>query len=358
MKSLKEVSVIIPLYNAQTTICACLESLISQRQLPREIIVVDNGSTDTSVSTVRKFIQDAGCSIIRLAEERKRGPSAARNHGARIAQSEIIAFTDSDCFLPQDWVEGIIREFSVPGCPDIIAGGAEALEKESVINKFMYILRKKTSGLGKHVTYFNEHSFFNGPVFQSMNIAMPRKVFDVLGGFDEEYIYAAGEDSDFCERALKINAIIKFCPDVIVYHCERDSIKGLFKQFYTYELGAAKHFRKHYKGTWVFGFPHIGISIRHVGSGTICLCKPSFLIVALLPILWLGFTGYIWASLLLSISYLITGYIYAVRFQCSDEIKFSRWSDTFLLAFYITIKQSAHIMGRFTGSIKYGVIYF
>lgn len=122
-----KVSVIIPAYNASGTIDACLNSVKNLDPPALEIIVVDDASTDnTAILARRKNVQ-----VIRL--ERNQGPGQARNKGAKKALGEYIAFTDSDCIVPRDWLKkfqtkfatdnfcGITGPYSGPGRPHLIA---------------------------------------------------------------------------------------------------------------------------------------------------------------------------------------------------------------------------------------------
>ena len=85
------VSVIIPNYNRETLIGETISNLLAQTVPPREIIVVDDGSTDKSVEVIRSF-----GGKIKLIQQANQGPGAARNAGLRAAIGEFIQFQDSD----------------------------------------------------------------------------------------------------------------------------------------------------------------------------------------------------------------------------------------------------------------------
>ena len=89
------ISVVIPVYNGEKTIVQTIECLLRQSLAPDEIIVVDDGSTDGTRETLRKFDQR-----ITLLTQLNSGPASARNRGVRAAKSAFVAFTDSDC-LPE-----------------------------------------------------------------------------------------------------------------------------------------------------------------------------------------------------------------------------------------------------------------
>lgn len=92
-----KVSVIVPVYNVQKYIAKCLDSLVSQTLEDIEIIVVNDGSTDRSEITIKKYAQKYS-NIIYLKKENG-GLSDARNYGMKHAKGDYIAFLDSDDFV-------------------------------------------------------------------------------------------------------------------------------------------------------------------------------------------------------------------------------------------------------------------
>lgn len=102
-------SVIIPAYNAAATLGRCLENVRQQTLPATEIIVVDDASRDNTVEIARAH----GVKVIALP--RNQGPGVARNAGAAAATGEILAFTDSDCVPPADWLERITAPLAATG---------------------------------------------------------------------------------------------------------------------------------------------------------------------------------------------------------------------------------------------------
>jgi len=98
------VSVVIPAYNEEKYIGRCFESISLQRELPDEVIVVDNNCTDRTTEIAQKF----GARVIK---EEKQGMIYARNVGFDSAKYEIIARTDADAILPKDWISKIKEHF-------------------------------------------------------------------------------------------------------------------------------------------------------------------------------------------------------------------------------------------------------
>src|SRR2546428_4064044 len=98
------ISVVVPIRNASRTLPACLAALERLEPPPMEIILVDNGSTDESLSLMRRFAHAHHSKRVKILEEQRRGGAAARNDGARGAGGDVVAFPDSDCVPQLDWV--------------------------------------------------------------------------------------------------------------------------------------------------------------------------------------------------------------------------------------------------------------
>ena len=99
------VSIIIPAYNAEDTLGECLEACKTQTHPEVEIIVVDDGSSDAT----SQITADMGVSCL---TQTNAGPAAARNHGARVAKGEILAFTDADCIPEPEWIQRLLTGFA------------------------------------------------------------------------------------------------------------------------------------------------------------------------------------------------------------------------------------------------------
>lgn len=99
-----KVSVVIPVYNEEKYIGACLESLMKQTVQADEIIVVNNNSTDNTLKIVKQY-------PVRILKEKKQGMTPARNKGFNEAKYEIIARTDADTILPPNWIKRIKKSF-------------------------------------------------------------------------------------------------------------------------------------------------------------------------------------------------------------------------------------------------------
>lgn len=106
----KLVTIIIPVYNRDATIRRCLDSIAMQRCVDRfELIIVDNNSTDDSVSEIKQWQKDNPQIKSLLTEERRQGAAAARNAGLSLAETRYVMFFDSDDEMLQGHLERLIK---------------------------------------------------------------------------------------------------------------------------------------------------------------------------------------------------------------------------------------------------------
>lgn len=102
-----KVSVIVPVYNAKSYIDRCMQHLLSQTLSDIEIILVDDGSTDDSLSICRTYAalndEKSGNMTIKVIHQSNQGPAAARNVGLRCAKGKWIAFVDPDDYVSFDY---------------------------------------------------------------------------------------------------------------------------------------------------------------------------------------------------------------------------------------------------------------
>lgn len=105
----KKVTIIVPVYNSETTIERCLDNICGQTYKNLEIILVNNNSTDNSKEICMKYANTD--SRIILLEESKQGPGAARNKGIEKGTGEILCFVDSDDVLSTNAIEEIVFHF-------------------------------------------------------------------------------------------------------------------------------------------------------------------------------------------------------------------------------------------------------
>jgi glycosyltransferase involved in cell wall biosynthesis len=217
------VSIIVPVYNGQDTLELCLDS-ISKLCYPKdllEVILVDNGSTDSTVAIAKRY------NVTVLHEPSIKSSYAARNVGIKAAKGDLLAFTDADCIVTPNWLKHLVAHWNDTsiGC---FAGEIEAYLPEDLIEVFsdrQGILRQSGTLTCAYLPYT-----------QTANSAYRKTVFNQVGLFISEM--TSGGDADIAWRMQKqLGLEIKFIPEALVYHKHRTSLQGLFTQFKKYEHG-------------------------------------------------------------------------------------------------------------------------
>ena len=145
------ISVVIPMYNSEKTITSTISSVLKQNFVNWELIVINDGSTDSSLDIVQN-IKDPRVFIY---SQENAGVAAARNYGVQKARAEIIAFLDSDSFM-----DAIKNAISLGGDADTmacIAGGIAEAWYKKIPGKVVTAVREKlTPDLRVIMDRFNE----------------------------------------------------------------------------------------------------------------------------------------------------------------------------------------------------------
>jgi len=236
----EKLSVIICTRNRPEALTQCIEKLMGSTDMDFELIVVDNAPDDDSTAAaVKKF------PIIRYVLEEKKGLDFARNAGLKAASHPIIAFTDDDVLIDNDWTAHIKTSFQNQ-LTMAVTGLVIPIELET---KSQYIFEKYWGFNKGYKPIVFDHAFFSKnldigvPVWDigaGANMAFRREIFDIVGEFDTRLgAGAAGcsDDSELWYRVLATGWNCDYLPHLFVYHKHRKSKKELHKQLFYYMRG-------------------------------------------------------------------------------------------------------------------------
>jgi glycosyltransferase involved in cell wall biosynthesis len=195
-----KVSVIIPIYNAESTIARAIGCVLAQDFEDREIIAVDDGSTDGSARILESYGDR-----IKLIRQSNQGASAARNSGARSAIGEYLAFLDAD----DEWMPGKLRESvdALEGCPNAVVAYSDIL-----------------SGDGRRISPMRGSPSLNDLLTQESSLlpsatVVRRWAFERCGGFSEEFKRGDfGEDTFMGLRLREQGEFFHIQQPLTVYH--------------------------------------------------------------------------------------------------------------------------------------------
>lgn len=208
------VSVVVCSYNGARTLAECLTSLSRLNYPSVEILLVDDGSTDDTPIIAARF------PAVRYIRQDNRGLSVARNVGAEAATGEIVAYTDDDCVVDEDWllylVRGLIdQDVDAIGGPNI-SPPSDAWTAQCVA---------ASPGNPSHVMLDDRRAEH----VPGCNMAFRRDVLLGLGGFDPRF-RQAGDDVDICWRLLDEGRSIGFSAGAMVWHHRRCTVQTYLRQ--------------------------------------------------------------------------------------------------------------------------------
>ena len=267
-------SVIVPAWQAERVIGACLDALAAQT-VPKErfeVIVVDDGSTDGTAAVAAA----RGATVLRQPNA---GPAAARNAGARRAAGEIVLFTDSDCRPDPGWLDAMTRPFEkahvaavqgryVGSQPEIAARWSQIEFEE----------RYERIPDGADIDFVFTYS-----------AAYRREVFLELGGFDVAFPAPNGEDMDLAFRMKARGHQFVFARGALVRHVHPTRWGWYFRQKFT---------RAYWRQRVYARFPGKAVSDSYTPKSL----KVQILLGLLLPFVlaasWLGHPAWIGGWLL------------------------------------------------------------
>lgn len=213
-------SVIVPIYNARETLPALLESLTRLHHVDHEVILVDDASTDGSAA----LAASSPYRVIPMAANR--GPARCRNAGAAHAQGDILVFTDADCRVHPQWLDAFAHAMA-DGDAAAVMGRLE-LMPSTVLGDAISALGFPAGGsVGFSKIWRVDAAGFTQSL-STCNCAVTRTAFDHVGGFDEGFPYAGGEDSYLAHALDQCGYRIRYCPAAVAWHPARDRLGDFF----------------------------------------------------------------------------------------------------------------------------------
>jgi len=219
------ITVVVPAYNSERTIGRCLEAIANSTEEVAEVIVVDDGSDDSTAEVAEGF----GCRIVRLP--RNRGPEHARQAGIKESRGDVVVFVDSDIVVKPDTIRELKRSLDVE--PDVGA--------------VVGTLSKEHPNPGFYSTYKNLYmnyildkcpryvDFIYGSIFayRKDRIRLPRTFMRL------------GEDTELGELINREGYRILLNKDIQVVHLKKYGPASLLKNDFTIPYYWAHLFVKH-----------------------------------------------------------------------------------------------------------------
>ena len=192
-------SVIVPAFNEERHIAKCIQALAAQT-FPKEdfeVILVDNASTDATVAIARNFLGSMNLQVLSSSADNVAG---VRNEGAAMAQGEVLAFLDSDCFTQTGWL-----------------GNSWSVRQPQTLWGAHYLVPKDGTWVGRVWAEFQATEQEGQTNFiPSSNLFIGREDFVRIGGFQSSM--ETSEDVELSLRARRHGLQVVAFPVLAVYH--------------------------------------------------------------------------------------------------------------------------------------------
>jgi len=208
-------SVIIPVQNGRDFLPLCLKALLESTRPADEVLVVDDGSTDNTVSIAHAH----GVRVMEL-RDKPHGPAYARNRGSVVATGDVLVFIDADVVVHADTLARIESTLMhEPAVQALFGSYDDNPPSPEVVSRFKNLLHH----------YVHQHGNRKATTFWAGCGAIRKNDFLAAGGFAEYYRRPSIEDIELGLRMHRANASIRLCPEIQATHLKRWTLLGLWR---------------------------------------------------------------------------------------------------------------------------------
>ena len=223
------ISVVIPLYNKESTILKTLTSVINQAYKDFEIVIIDDGSTDNSISIINNNFDDHRIKIISQSNQ---GVSIARNQGVFHSKYDLIAFLDADDLWDEKYLDFMVKAYNI--FPDVgmyCCAGYVKNADGSILERVDYKIKNPISRI----------DFFQNPhiYLHTSSTVVKKEVFNVVGGFPEKMIrnqdfalfFSVALISDVAYCSLLLSTYVGGIPNQATSSFSEKTLKAIIWRF-------------------------------------------------------------------------------------------------------------------------------
>ncbi|MGZ5244455.1 MAG: glycosyltransferase [Bacteroidia bacterium] len=228
-------SLIIPVYNRPDEVRELLQSLTLQTYTDFEVIIVEDGSQQTCENEVEQYRSKLN---IKYFYKENEGPGLTRNFGAEKASGNYFIFFDSDCLIPQAYMQVVKNALEtnwldVFGGPDAAHPSFTPIQKAISYSMTSFFTTGGIRGGKKKVDVFHPRSF---------NMGFSKEVFEKTGGFAKMRF---GEDLDMSIRIIEAGYKAGLIREAFVFHKRRTDLHKFFKQVHNSGIARINLYKRH-----------------------------------------------------------------------------------------------------------------
>ncbi len=275
------VAILIPTYNEAADIHGTLDAAVAVRGARKEIIVIDDASTDGTPDIALMYAA-RGVRLIR--QPFNRGVAAARNVGLRATAADIVVILNADVLLPPDFIEQLAPHYRAG--VDFVVVEARAINANDLYARYVQ-------------AYHEAHYAADpaeGKVDWSEGWSCRREIALAIGGFPEEFPGASGEDAIFVKRLVERGYRRVYDPDIVVTHYVPQTTRDFWKQRYGRGRGTAYR-RFGYEKAPLHLWPMIRSWLGFVlwWATLVLPLREAARLTKVSPLGWRDFPGMVWA---------------------------------------------------------------
>lgn len=317
------VTIVVPAHNEEKVIQRCIEAILEIDYPKKEVIVVDDGSTDNTYQLASSY-RTKGVKVIRRLEAG--GKSGALNTGILIAKGEIIITCDADSMIARSALRKIVSRFQDPTVT-AVAGNVKVLNRTNLVTKCQALEYIVNENIYRRVFDI----FGVVPVVPGPLASFRRKSLKEIGFYDRDTLT---EDFDITVKLLKTQRVVQALSDANVYTEATVTWKDFIKQRTRWNRGTYQTIMKHRN---VFKNPRFGY-LRNLTFQYIILSMyvvPLISVVSLAVIAWSLVTGYaLQVLLVMGVFMLIQAtYSFLAILMDDEDMKLLIYSPLFVIGY-------------------------
>ena len=205
------VSIVIPLYGRADLTAKCLDSIYANTEKPYELVLVNNGSTDSTVALQR--LQPEGTDLLWVSVSENVGFGRASNAGAAVASGEFLVMLNNDTEVRAGWLEALLAE-----CSEEVGAVAGRLENpDGTLQHAGVTLFYDSNGTLTAENIHEEREAGNADCLAGTALLVRAEAFRDVGGFDPCF-YNGYEDVDLSLALSQAGWGLRYTPDSVVMH--------------------------------------------------------------------------------------------------------------------------------------------
>ncbi len=343
------VTLVVPAHNEEKVIERCIEAILEIDYPKKEVIVVDDGSTDKTYQLASKY-RTKGVKVIH--RETAGGKSGALNTGILIAEGEVIITCDADSMIARGALKKIVSRFQDPTV-SAVAGNVKVLNRTNLVTKCQALEYIVNENIYRRVFDI----FGVVPVVPGPLASFRKRTLKEIGFYDRDTLT---EDFDITVKLLKTQRVVQALSDANVYTEAPVTWKDFIKQRTRWNRGTFQTIIKHRN---VFGNPRFGY-LRNLTFQYIILSMvfvPFVSIASLIVIFFAVLTGYALQVLLVMAVFILiqTTYSFLAIMMDEEDLKLAVFSPLFVVGYkevrnFIKIKSLFDILSR--RELKWGTL--